>query len=255
MNKKSLLKYIIFIITGYIILSSVLLISDRSEPKKRVFDIAFPKADDKEADKTIEEISDIVAYTPVVDEVNVYTQVIYTPKIITGIDLWMRGTGGAVASTYTLSFYNADWTPAFSTDFTAACVSDSGYTRIVFPDFSLAEGRQYIMVISRTTAGDNNIVLGLVPDMSTWGAELYDVAGFVEGSILCFNLLYDYQNWGFINWMVLNIIVVLAFIYLIKKCASNNTIKHTRLLGTLLFMFIAAAIVIFVLLYSGYILG
>ena len=253
MNKKNLLKYIIFIITGYIILSCVLIISDRSEPKKRVFDIAFPKADDKEADKTIEEISDIVTFTPIIDEVNVYTQVIYTPKIITGIDLWMRETGGAVASTYTLSFYNADWTLAFATDFSADNVSDDGYTRIVFPDFSLAEGRQYIMVISRATAGDNNIVLGLVPDMSTWGAELYDVAGFVEGSILCFNLLHDYQNWGFINWMVLNIIVVLVFMHLIKKCVENNLIRYPWLLGTLLFVFIAIAIIIFVLLYSGYI--
>ena len=80
--KKSTFLHLIITVIIYCILSSVILLSDKKEPNRLTFDIAFPKANEEEPDNTPEEIESQVTYSPV-NEANVYTQIFYTPKIIT----------------------------------------------------------------------------------------------------------------------------------------------------------------------------
>lgn len=243
--KKNIVLHLIVIITIYGILSSIILLSDKKEPDRLTFDIAFPKADEEEPDKTPEEIETFVTYSPV-NVVNVYTQVLYTPKIITGIELWMRTTDNN-SSIYTLAFYNPDNTLVYSQDFSSEDISSNGYTTIMFEDFKLAEGRQYNLTISPKLTNFSNLNLGLIPDNATWAGGLYDTVGLIEGTIICFNLIYDYQNWGFINWMVLTLICVFVLIYFTNNGIKQHITKPKLIITTLT--------ITMIILITGFVIG
>lgn len=241
-DRKKLFKIIIMLIL-YCILSSVILISDKKEPRHLSYDVAFPKSDEDEPDKTDEEIQNSITAFVSTDEI--YTQVIYTPKIITGIDTWMRTSDSSSDSdTYNLLFYNADGTLAHSQMFSAKDIAVSGYTTIIFDDFALSEGRQYNLVIEPTSDTTAGLYLGIIPDYSTWAGGLYSITGLMEGTGICFNLVYDYQNWGFINWMVLTI---LCFLLLIRY-GKDTPVAQYMACGVLLIL-----IVIFVLVYADFV--
>lgn len=243
MNDKKKTFKIIIILILYCILSSVILISDKKEPRHLSYDVAFPKADEDEPDKTDEEIQDTITAFLSSDEI--YTQVIYTPKIITGIDIWMRTSdSGSDSDTYNLLFYNADGSLAHSQIFSSDDVADSGYTTIIFDDFALSEGRQYNLVIETASGTSSGLYLGIIPDYSTWAGGLYSATGLMEGTSICFNLIYDYQNWGFINWMALTILSLLFLIRYGKEAPVTQYIAC----GVLLIL-----IVIFVLIYADFI--
>lgn len=243
-DKKKIFKIIIILIL-YCILSSIILISDKKEPRHLSYDVAFPKADEDEPDKTDEEIQDAVTSFVLVNADEVYTQVIYTPKIITGIDIWMRASNNSSdTDTYNLLFYNGDGTLAHSQIFSSDDVADSGYTTIIFDDFALSEGRQYNLVIETASDTSSGLYLGIIPDYSTWAGGLYSAAGLMEGTSICFNLIYDYQNWGFINWMALTI---LSLLFLIRYGKGTPVAQYIAC-GVLLIL-----IVIFVLIYADFI--
>ena len=232
----------------YCILSSVILFSDKKEPDRLTFDIAFPKENKEEPEKTPKEIESLVTYSPVT-EANVYTQILFTPKIITGIELWLRTTDDT-SSIYTLAFYNPDGTLVASQDFSTADVSSDEYTTIIFEDFKLAEGKQYHMVITPKFTSFSNLTLGLISDNATWDGGLYDTVGLIEGTIICFNLIYDYQNWGFINWMVLTLICVFVLIYFTSNGIKQQHITKPKLIITTLTITMIILITGFVIGYS-----
>ncbi|MBO5425924.1 MAG: hypothetical protein J6A25_10465 [Lachnospiraceae bacterium] len=244
--KKSTFLHLIITVIIYCILSSVILLSDKKEPNRLTFDIAFPKANEEEPDNTPEEIESQVTYSPV-NEANVYTQIFYTPKIITGIELWLRTTDDT-SSIYTLAFFNPDGTLAHSQDFYTEDISSGGYTTIIFKDFKLAEGKQYNLVITPKFTNFSNLTLGLIPDNATWTNGLYDRTGLIEGTSICFNLIYDYQNWGFINWMTLTLICVFTLIYFTNKGIKQKRITKPKLT-------ISALAIIVLVLITGFVIG
>lgn len=244
--KKNTILHLIVTIIIYCILSSIILLSDKKEPDRLTFDIAFPKANEEEPDKTPEEIESLVTYSPV-SGANVYTQIFFTPKIITGIELWLRTTDNT-SSIYTLAFFNPDGTLAHSQDFHTEDISSDGYTTIIFKDFKLAEGKQYNLVITPKFTNFSNLTLGLIPDNATWANGLYDRTGLIEGTSICFNLIYDYQNWGFINWMVLTLICVFILMYFTSKGVKQQIITRPKLI-------ISTLVVIMLVLITGFVIG
>lgn len=244
--KKNTILHLTITIIVYCILSSVILLSDKKEPDRLTFDIAFPKANEEEPDKTPEEIESLVTYSPVT-EANVYTQVLFTPKIITGIELWLRTTDDT-SSIYSLAFYHPDGTLVKSQDFSTEDISSDGYTTIIFEDFKLAEGKQYHMVITPKYTNFSNLTLGLIPDNATWAGGLYGATGLIEGTIICFNLIYDYQNWGFINWMALTLICVFTLMYFTNRGIKQKHITTPKLI-------ITALVIIMLILITGFVIG
>ena len=244
--RKNTISPLIITIIVYCILSSLILLSDKKEPDKLTFNIAFPKADEEEPDITSEEIESQVTYSPV-NNANIYTQIFYTPKIITGIELWLR-TNDDTSSIYTLAFFNPDGTLVHSQDFSTEDISSDGYTTIIFKDFKLAEGKEYHMVIIPKFTNFSNLTLGLIFDNATWTGGLYSTSGSIEGASICFNLIYDYQNWGFINWMVLTLIWVFALIYFTNKDIKQKRITEPKLT-------ISALVIIILILITGFVIG
>ena len=247
--KKCFIPYTVIILI-YCILSFIFLFSDRKEPDRLTFDIAFPKLDEDEPDKTYDEIEQLVTYTSPIDNTNIFTQTIYTPKIITGIDIWMKQVESGGSGIYTVSFYNPDGSLAYSQDFSSEKVSKDGYTTILFDDFKLDEGKQFNMTIT-PKGGSPNVIIGMIYDNSTWAGGLYDNAGLIKNTIFCFNLIYDYQNFGFLNWMVLTLICVFLLICTTKKLFSQDAQRKTYLASIITLLII---IVMFVAFYSKMIL-
>lgn len=244
--KKHFIPYLVIILI-YSVLSFILLFSDMKEPDRLTFDISFPKLDEDEPDKTYDEIESLVTYTLPIDNTNIITQTIYTPKIITGIDIWMRHIESGSSGIYTVSFYNPDGSLAYSQDFSTEKVSKDGYTTILFDDFNLDEGKQFNMTIT-PKEGSSNIIIGMVYDNSSWAGGLYDNAGLIKNTIFCFNLIYDYQNFGFLNWMVLTLICMFLLIYTTKKFFSQD--MQTK--GKIYFAAIITLLIIIVMYVAFY---
>ncbi len=227
----------------FIAISSLLLISDKKEPDRTTYDIAFPKADDTDSDLTKEEIEELVTYLPV-DNTNAYTQILYTPKIVTGLELWFRAEENSTDSTYLLNIYYPEKDITYTQEFSTLDVNAEGYTSVVFEDFKLLEGKQYNITLVPMDATSVGLSAGIVADQATWAGGLYDYAGIVDGATLCFNLIYDYQNWGFINWMVLTLMYIFAIIIYAKKTFTTPMTIHQKLL-------IAATVILITILISG----
>ena len=246
-NKKTTILFFIIMLI-YFSFSSILLVSDMKEPDRLVFDIAFPKADENEPDISTSVIENQISYSPIIDANNRHMQIFYTPKITTGIQIWLKISDTNTSGNYVMNFHDSQGNLQYSQEFSSRDISPEGYTTIMFDDFMLEEGQQYKLIILPQNEDISNLTLGLIPNTSTWTRGLYDAAGLIEGTSICFNLIYDYQNWGFINWMVLTLICVFILMYFISKGVKQQIITRPKLI-------ISTLVIIMLILITGFVIG
>ena len=211
LSKKSIITFAV-----YILLSCVILFSDKKEPKHIVFDIAAPvKTDQETTDTSAADIAPLVSYSDIQNYYGTVGQIIYTPKIITGIELWLQ-CKDTVNLEYTITFYAPETGQSiFSETFSSADIVRDGFTRIIFTNgHTLPEGASYYYCISTSNYNESTLMLGIIPRNSSWSGNLFIYGTPVPEQTLCYNLVYDYQNWGFINWIVLTIICIFTLVYI-----------------------------------------
>ena len=216
-------RLILPIIVVYGILSVLLFVMNKKEPAREVFPIAFPEAgtDTGEGKNSPDASEGNVPslYTPCISTGDYYIQIIYTPKTISGIELWFDADNVMAGDTsiYNISFSRPEGRLLGSIDLSVSDMKKNEYTRLIFDGFFLEEGEQYSMTLTNITEASSPVRLGLVPNLSPWNGGLYNADGYIPDNIMCFNLIYDYHNWGYINWIVLTIMLVLS----IRLCAFS----------------------------------
>lgn len=201
----------------YVLLSGLMFLLDKREPEHIVYDVACPveEADDRN-DTPAEDIAPLVSYMEFAGQYRFYRQNFYTPKRITGIEVWLE-CNDAISQNYAITVYNQAWKELYTHTFSSEDIVEGDFTRIIFEDFYLEAGTLYFFSVGAEDYATSTLNVGVLPRASLWANYLYVDEVPAEGNVICFNLIYDYQGWGFINWMALTIAVVLVLMYCIKK--------------------------------------
>ncbi len=206
------LKKALVILGIYMLLSGLMFLLDKREPEHIVYDIACPveEADDRN-DTPAEEITPLVDYMEYDGQYKLYRQNFYTPKRITGIELWLE-CDDRVSQSYAIQVYNQAGEVMYTHTLYSEDIDNGDFTRIIFKDFYIESGALCFFCVVAEDYVASTLKVGVLPRTSLWANYMYVNEVHVEGNVICFNLIYDYQGWGFINWMALTVGVVLIFL-------------------------------------------
>ena len=209
-------KKVTIILVIYVLLSGMMFLIDKREPKHIVYDIACPVegADDRN-DTSAEEIAPLVSYMEFGGQYRFYRQNFYTPERVTGIELWLE-CSDSMPRNYVVTIYNQAWEVLYTHLVSSEDIEKGEFTRIVFKDFYLEEGALYFFSVGAEDYATSTLKVGVLSRASLWADYLYVDEIPVEENVICFNLIYDYQGWGFINWMLITIVCVFVLMRFTK---------------------------------------
>ena len=230
-------KYIVIIglFIGYLIISAALLISDHYREKEyATYNMAsvanYP--------------SQFLGREPE------YKQYFYTPRRTNGLDVQFATYGIEPKKDLYLEVFDAE-----TDEKLVECkikhkkISDNQYTRSVFKDFVLEEGKHFYFDVYSKAKNPETVVYWLGSNDCVYADQLYYKGELIEDTAACFSLIYEYNGRGLISWIFVSVIFALLMNAVVVKLYGDEKIRY-QVVAVLLQM---SMIVVMLWLYANYI--